>query len=247
MIRFFKSTVFILILLNLMAFFVRRKQLRRRDYYDDGVVGFVDDDEYYLYERSRRKSDGGRNRVYNDDDAELLNAETKKRDDDDDDDAHVRVSFPKPSTPSPPLPPKAPPQMRISPECDGLHSSTIQPHTEYAGDVVHWGDTNDQPNVELCCMQCKMTKMCNVFVFNPETKKCWLKKQKELYENVEPGTMAKGDNVAWTSGTIGPYRKREVGTDGVMKMQDVVESEKTKVVDAKRKEPRREEKRRKEE
>jgi len=238
MIRFFfKSTVLILILLNLMAFFVRRKQLRRRDYYDDGVVGFVDDDAY-LYERSGRKSDGGRNRVYNDDDAELLNAETKKRDDDDDDDAHVRVSFPKPSTPSPPLPPKAPPQMRISPECDGLHSSTIQPHTEYAGDVVHWGDTNDQPNVELCCMQCKMTKMCNVFVFNPETKKCWLKKQKELYENVEPGTMAKGDNVAWTSGTIGPYRKREVGTDGMMKMQDVVESEKTKVVDVRRNEPK---------
>jgi hypothetical protein len=208
MIRFFKSTVLILILLNLMAFFVRRKQLRR-DYYDDGVVGFVDDDAY-LYERSRRRSDGGRNRVYNDD-AELSNAETKKRDDDD---AHVRVSFPKPSTPSPPLPPKAPPQMRISPECDGLHSSTIQPHTEYAGDVVHWGDTNDQPNVELCCMQCKMTKMCNVFVFNPETKKCWLKKQKELYENVEPGTMAKGITSRGRAGRLGRTGKGRLGRMG---------------------------------
>ena len=49
------------------------------------------------------------------------------------------------------------------------------------------------------------------------------------------GDDGERDNVAWTSGTIGPYRKREVGTDGVMKMQDVVESEKTKAVDAKRK------------
>ena len=54
---------------------------------------------------------------------------------------------------------------------------------------------------------------------------------------VEPGTMAKGDNVVWTSGTIGPYAKRaKIEANGVRKMQDIEESEKTKLVDVKKKE-----------
>jgi preprotein translocase subunit YajC len=225
--KWFRSVVLILLLMNLMCFFIRKRQLRY---------------ENENNESSRKRSGGGggfrdfpaggeqrRDKRY-DAVATLRAVEREPR--------FVSSPFSSPPPPkSPPFPPPPPSPLKISPECDA-HSSTIQPRTEYAGDVVHWGDTNDQPSVEACCMQCTMTKMCNVFVYNPQTKKCWLKKQKELYENVEPGTMAKGDNVVWTSGTIGPYRKRaEVGKDGVRKMQDIVESEKTKVVDAKRIEP----------
>ena len=201
--KWFRSLALILVLLNAMAFFVRRKQLRVKS----DILG--------------KETNG----VHGGEDADDAVRET------------MRGSSPPPSrSPSPslpplptPTPPSPPAGITISPECD-KHASTIQPHTEYAGDVVHWGDTNAQESVELCCMHCRMTKMCNVFVYNPETKKCWLKKQKQVYEDVEPGTMAKGDNVVWTSGTIGPYAKRaKIEANGVRKMQDIEESEKTKL------------------
>ena len=210
--KWFRSLALILVLLNAMAFFVRRKQLRVKS---DIILG--------------KETNG----VHGGEDADDAVRETMRG-----------SSAPPSRSPSPslpplptPTPPSPPAGITISPECD-KRASTIQPHTEYAGDVVHWGDTNDQESVELCCMHCRMTKMCNVFVYNPETKKCWLKKQKQVYEDVEPGTMAKGDNVVWTSGTIGPYAKRaKIEANGVRKMQDIEESEKTKLVDVKKKEP----------
>jgi len=112
-------------------------------------------------------------------------------------------------------------ESRSREECE-TSSRTVALNTEYAGDVVHWGDTNIQDTSKACCEMCYETKTCNVWVYNPQTKKCWLKKQKDLYEGVQPGTMATGWQIVWTSGTVGPYLVRP--KDGG-KMEDIEETE----------------------
>ena len=121
-------------------------------------------------------------------------------------------------------------ESRSREECE-TSSRTVALNTEYAGDVVHWGDTNIQDTSKACCEMCYETKTCNVWVYNPQTKKCWLKKQKDLYEGVQPGTMATGWQIVWTSGTVGPYLVRP--KDGG-KMEDIEETEKTKLVDVRK-------------
>lgn len=101
-------------------------------------------------------------------------------------------------------------------------SSLCKPmnNTDIAADglasAVTPGDVFLQPTSEACCNACIMhagsPNRCNIWVWNPETKACWLK-----YVNRKPETpkgMYKSPNTPWTSGAIYAYPEHFEDTNG---------------------------------
>ena len=77
--------------------------------------------------------------------------------------------------------------------CDGA------PHTELWGAVVHPGNENLQASAADCCTSCRAYEptldvlsggQCNTWVYNPTTRHCWLKHQKEAELTKAAATVA---------------------------------------------------------
>mmetsp|Transcript_3293 Transcript_3293/g.8232 ORF Transcript_3293/g.8232 Transcript_3293/m.8232 type:complete len:365 (+) Transcript_3293:241-1335(+) len=113
------------------------------------------------------------------------------------------------------LPDSAVPTATSQPSGLCSNASTYLANTEFWGGVVSWGDQNIVGSAEECCRSCaeyqptiemQAGRPCTTFIYNPETKSCWLKNTREEHLS-KPG---RGPNVPWTSGVnTGPYRACE--------------------------------------
>ena len=88
---------------------------------------------------------------------------------------------------------------------DDASLGTCEPHeknTEYWGAVVLNGDNHKTKDAGECCDACRNLNRadgnrCNVWVFNPTTKACWLKFEKNIKE-MKPANS--GPHVPWVAG-----------------------------------------------
>ena len=64
------------------------------------------------------------------------------------------------------------------------------------------GTQNLKTSASRCCEACAKIRSCRIWVWNPDSKQCWLKAD----EREQPEPVSKGASVAWTSGVL-PQRK----------------------------------------
>ncbi|PNH02456.1 Peptidyl-prolyl cis-trans isomerase cyp5 [Tetrabaena socialis] len=86
------------------------------------------------------------------------------------------------------------------------------PHNEYHGDVVTWGEKNIKANSAECCESCSKTPGCNIWVFCGEEEgcgytsprglkgSCWLKHNTLSYILENAGQGHSG--ITWTAGAV---------------------------------------------